>query len=325
MINDNRATGQTCIRHGRIGALLFAFMVLMAGASGCGPFARGTDASTEGVELFRTPHPTFTPTASAGSAELATAPLDTRPPESMQNGEQISSPQVPGPAISDPPRAVVNAPLVNLRSEPQIDSEIVATAERGAEFEIVARSEDTNWWLICCRAERTVWIASELVDTDGMVDSVPVTDSAGAVSAPTAAAAQPVPAPPGLGGGSTDSVQFRLVAEEQFPESGMVRVYLFVYDGTSALSGYRVRVQKDGQEIPVTALSFGGQPAFTWPFQDARQRFQNLKVEFPDESAAGLWTVQLIDSQGTPVGPPAEFSLGDNDPNQELYVRYERN
>jgi len=32
----------------------------------------------------------------------------------------------------------------------------------------------------------------------------------------------------------------------------------------------------------------------------------------------------LVDSQSQPVGPPAVFTLNDNDPNQELYVRYQR-
>ncbi|MCB0157568.1 MAG: hypothetical protein KDD83_05520, partial [Caldilineaceae bacterium] len=63
---------------------------------------------------------------------------------------------------------------------------------------------------------------------------------------------------------------------------------------------------------------------FTWPFQDARQRSQNWKAEFDNIGPAGTWEVQLMDAQGNLVGPPATFTLSQNDPNQELYVRYER-
>jgi hypothetical protein len=97
---------------------------------------------------------------------------------------------------------------------------------------------------------------------------------------------------------------------------------MYVYNGNSALEGYSLRVTKDGEELPVDGTSFGGQPAFTWPFQDPRQRFQNFKVEYPNTPAQGVWQVQLIDASGATVGPPATFTLSANDPQQELYVRY---
>jgi hypothetical protein len=117
-------------------------------------------------------------------------------------------------------------------------------------------------------------------------------------------------------------VGFALETQEQFPESALVRIFLYVYSGNAALEGYTLRVTKDGAELPVEGTSFGGQPAFTWPFQDPRQRFQNFKVEFPDTAAQGVWEIQLVNSDGATVGPPATFTLGANDPEQELYVRY---
>jgi hypothetical protein len=102
----------------------------------------------------------------------------------------------------------------------------------------------------------------------------------------------------------------------------VVRVFLYVYSGNSALEGYSLRVTKDGTDLPVEGSSFGGQPAFTWPFQDPRQRFQNFKVEYPDTPPQGTWQVQLIDNTGATVGPPATFTLSSDDPQQELYVRY---
>jgi hypothetical protein len=305
-------------------ALGFALLVLFAaGATGCGGARNGNDAENRGQAMFRTPHPTFTPTPPAAAADASAAlPSAPGPANSETSSEQTASTSVTNRTVDDPPRAVVSSPLVNLRSEPSLDSEVVATVERGAEFEIVGRSGDAEWWQVCCREGQAVWIARTLVDTDGAVDSIPATDSPATSSVAVDSGAEPGAA--GQGGGGADQARFQLIAKEQFPESNVVRVYLYVYDDENALAGYRIRVNKDGREMPSGAQSFGGQPAFTWPFQDARQRFQNLKVEFPGEPPAGIWTVQLIDSQGIPVGPSAEFSLGDNEPNQELYVRYER-
>ncbi len=38
----------------------------------------------------------------------------------------------------------------------------------------------------------------------------------------------------------------------------------------------------------------------------------------------GVWEVQLVDGSGAPAGAAATFTLAANDPNRELYVRYEK-
>ena len=103
----------------------------------------------------------------------------------------------------------------------------------------------------------------------------------------------------------------------------LVRIYLYVYQGTTALPDYTLRVTKDGVDMPVSGKSIDA-AGFTWPVADPRQRFQNLKVEFPSVQAAGKWEVQLVDSSGAPAGPPATFTLVGGDQNRELYVRYEK-
>ena len=308
--------------------LLVALLTL----SGCGLFGKDTEAATE-PSLVRTPHPTFTPTAAEdtrlaqapAAAIQQTAPLPAAQVAPAPAGESNSNPPIiqeePPPAlVQDSPRAVVNSPLVNLRAGPSTESEIVATVERGAEYEVTGRSADAEWWTICCVDGQPVWVSASLVDTDGPVDSVAIADAApdanpqvggpGGATAPQADAAE--------------QIRFDLEKQEQFPETGFVRIYLYVHTDSGALAGYSLKVTRNGVDLPVSAQSFGGQPAFTWPFQDARQRHQNLKVEFPNEPVSGEWIVRLVDSQSRPVGPPAVFTLRDNDPNQELYVRYLR-
>jgi hypothetical protein len=194
---------------------------------------------------------------------------------------------------------------------------------RGAEIANRGVSPDCAWWQICCVDGVQAWVTSEYVDTLGLVDSVPVVGGDNDVAVGVAPTQPPAAAvTPSATTAPDPSVGFDLETQEQFPETAMVRVFLYVYAGNSALEGYSLRVTKDGSEMPVEGASFGGQPAFTWPFQDPRQRFQNFKVEFPDAEPQGVWQVQLIDNTGATVGPPATFTLNANDPQQELYVRY---
>jgi len=304
-------------------------MVLLL--SGCRLFGRDTEAAVE-PPLLRTPHPTFTPTtaeAVAPPAQINTAQ------DAAEPAAQIAAPNAEGSVAQgapttgqvDVPRAVVNSPLVNVRTGPGVDFDIVATVERGAEYEITGRDSSGEWWAICCIDGKGAWINGEYVDTDGAVDSAPISSVAMADRAPDESGAEAVGGPAGdaeTAPPAASAERFLLESQEQFPESGLVRIYLYAYADSSALAGLGLKVTKNGVELPVAAQSFGGQPAFTWPFQDARQRYQNLKVEFPGEPPAGDWTIQLVDSQSQSVGPPATFTLRENDPNQELYVRYQR-
>jgi hypothetical protein len=220
--------------------------------------------------------------------------------------------------------------LVNARSGPGTEFDIISEVKRGDEFDIVGVNPAHDWWQICCIEDAQAWVTSEFVDTIGLVDSVPVVGGAAETDTGTIGQAAPQPTQPSAIPSTPStatpvpapSVGFDLETQEQFPETSVVRIFLYVYSGNSALEGYSLRVTKDGTAMPVDGTSFGGQPAFTWPFQDPRQRFQNFKMEYSDTPAQGVWQVQLIDSTGATVGPPATFTLNTDDPNQELYVRY---
>jgi hypothetical protein len=304
----------------QIGILL---LITLLSLSGC-------DASNEPEEptVIRTAKATFTPTA----IPVVEAPIPTTTPSAEGSGA-TSAPA--DPTEGNGAKAVINTPLVNVRAGPSTDDEVVGTAERGAEFDIIGISPDQTWWYICCIDGTEAWVINEFVDTLGPVDSVPVvggpatgtadrepadTEQAAAPPAgaePTIAAEPSTPAPT-----AAPVVNFILESQEQFPETGVVRIFLYVFSGNDALGCYSLRVTKYGAELPVEGTSFAGQPAFTWPFQDPRQRFQNFKVEYDDTPAQGVWQVQLIDNTGATVGPPATFTLSSNDPQQELYVRY---
>ena len=322
-------------------------LLLLLTACSFGPEAAPT---AESYRPIRSPYPTFTPTAVGAEVAAAptTAPLaqpnaaaetpiapplptDTPPPAPSATLTPTVAPTVAPTAA--PPQVVINSPLVNLRTGPGVNYALLGTAERGEEFDIVGKNAAGDWWRVCCVDEQPGWVIDELVETSGAVDTVPVSDAVAeapptatsAPAAPVAPAATTAPAEPTpTTAPAAPSFSFTLVGQEQFPEPKLVRVFLYVYENDRALAGYTLRVRKDGAELPVTATSAAGQ-SLSWPIADARQRFQNMKVEFPGIAAAGTWEVQLFDSSGNAVGPAATFALEGNEPDQELYVRYKKN
>ena len=332
--------------------LLLTTLLLVA----CG--GAQADASV-GPVVIRGVHPTFTPTIAApGQNVTSIEPVATLPanvsPANTPLADAASSTAAPltqsAPADESAPtegsttgagRVVVNTPLVNGREGPGVDYPIVEIVERGQEFDVIGASESGEWWNVCCINDKPFWIVDEYVDTigGGNVAVVPppaqapptaaplaVEPAATATQAPaalpTATSAPEVAAPAAP---TADSFSFDLKLQEQFPETNVVRIFLYVFSKEGqALEGYGLRVTKDGTALPADGLSFGPQAGFTWPVAEARQRFQNLKVEFPGQSPGGVWEVQLIDSGGNALGPAATFELSGNDQNQELYVRYEK-
>ncbi len=392
------ASGQRLLR---LGWLLLLAAIAIGLLAGCN---RGqAQSAADELPSIREPKPTFTPTAGQVTGQTTT----NAQPEAGTSGSAAATdggnaeaaPAAAVPAVAQPTgaRVIVSDPLVNVRSGPGLNFEVVAVVERGEEFDITGRSNDGEWWQICCTAEGvTAWIINQLVDTNGPVDSVPAVgaDAAAAVgefSVGQVKATVNIPLLNARGEANTNSevvsiveagqqfdvlststgrdwwqvccvegreawladefvdlqgpaaivpifgqgpaparaapasMEFALLSQEQFAETGGVRIFLFVTDANdSALGGYSLRITKDGQSLPIEGVSFGGQPGFTWPFQDARQRPQNFKAELPGAPVGGAWTVELVDEGGRPVGPAATFELAENDPNQELYVRYER-
>ncbi|MEZ4867102.1 MAG: SH3 domain-containing protein [Caldilineaceae bacterium] len=318
-------------------SLLLTLLLLLSACS----FARQTAGpAAENYVPIRSPYPTFTPTPALAVPDLPTPTAVAAAPDNSSSNADVAPPPtetlVPTEAPTAeptqtatlaPPRLVVNSPLVNVRAGPGTNYPVITTVERGQEFDVIGKNAAGDWWRFCCVNEEPAWLVGELVDVDGAVDTVPVSDAVVQVpptdTPPPAAPAAPTEPPP-TEAPPPPSFSFELSEQAQFPEPKLVRVFLYVFDGSSALAGYSVRVKKDGAELPVSAKSQGGQPGMTWPINDSRQRFQNMKVEFPGVAPAGQWEVQLIDGGGNPVGPPANFNLAANDSNLELYVRYKK-
>ncbi|MEZ4729509.1 MAG: SH3 domain-containing protein [Caldilineaceae bacterium] len=115
------------------------------------------------------PSPTATP---AASAEAPTAAAPTSAPNAL--------------------RLVVNSPLVNVRAGPGTTYQVLATVERGQEYNIIGKNGAGDWWRFCCINDEPAWVIGELVDVDGDAESAPVSEDTPA-DAPTT-----TPRPPRL-------------------------------------------------------------------------------------------------------------------------------
>lgn len=125
---------------------------------------------------------------------------------------------------------------------------------------------------------------------------------------------------------ATTAYAFELETAEKFPTDSlapnMVRVNLFVYNTDMlGLGGYRLRVTHNGSDLVVDAISADGVPKTTSDKPGPYTRFTNMNAVFV-ESQSGRWEVQLLDPNGAPVGPVADFDLTADENTRELYVRY---
>jgi len=226
------------------------------------------------------------------------------------------------------PKAIVTEELVNLRDAPALTGAILGTARRGQEFTIIGRDPTNTWWLVCCDQGQARWIYGGVVQVSGLIDGVSIVAQPVAVTAPATPTPIDLPTPTAVPPWptATPAVQyaFMLAEQAQFEERITPRIHLYVYETQEGLGGYMVSVRKDGQGLPAAVKTLPGMPGITWPIPNERQRYTNLKLEFPGVSPAGLWEIQLLDADGRPVGPVATFRLQPDDPQQELYIKYRK-
>lgn len=234
----------------------------------------------------------------------------------------------PDPAIApDTPYVVVSGSQVNLRSAPGLDSTILGVVNGGAKLSLIGRTADQQWWRVCCYDGNSFWIAASLVNAYGATNVLPTIESpqsqpSSPKPAATVAATATPTSVPAVEAPTAVAYDFNVAEKIQFEERVMPRIYIYVASDTGSVAGYSLRVHKDGTQIPTPLSTFGGTAEVTWGQQTSRQRFYNLKLEFPSISSEGLWDLQLLDPSGREAGAPVQFRLVQNDPNQEMYVKY---
>lgn len=94
----------------------------------------------------------------------------------LSTPEPVIVPDVTAQIITEDARA-------NIRSGPALEAPIVAKADPGDTFQVTGRSEDGEWWQICCvagpadegdEATETAWVSSVVIELAGNAAAVPV-------------------------------------------------------------------------------------------------------------------------------------------------------
>jgi len=118
-------------------------------------------------------------------AETATQPQPQ--PASDQRLTDIADYTLPTPEPVIVPdvsaRVVTEDARANIRSGPALDAPIVAKADPGDTFQVTGRSDDGEWWQVCCvagpadegdEATEVAWLSSVVAEIEGNADAVPV-------------------------------------------------------------------------------------------------------------------------------------------------------
>jgi len=83
-------------------------------------------------------------------------------------------------------RIITEDARANVRSGPATDAQIVTKDNPGDTFTVTGRSEDGEWWQICCvtgpsdeegKPTEKAWLSSVVVETDGKADDIPIVNA----------------------------------------------------------------------------------------------------------------------------------------------------
>ncbi len=183
--------------------------------AGCGLFGAAGEAPTP--LPTRTPLPTFTPTplapptqppasaAAAGQPDTAAAApapeTSALPPEgetaaAVEVTTTEAAPATPLPPTPAEALLTIASDLVNMRSGPGTEFDLVGTAATGESFALISKNAAGDWWQICCVGGQNGWVFGELATVQNG-DTVAVATAAPIAAAPAATAepAEAAPAP----------------------------------------------------------------------------------------------------------------------------------
>jgi hypothetical protein len=227
------------------------------------------------------------------------------------------------------PYVVVEAKTLNGRRGPGESYERIGQANQGDELWIMARTDDGQWWQVCCLANQPVWISAAEVAARGQVEIVPAVTPLPTM--PPTPKPPPRPRPPATNTplpGPTPLPPFDIARGPEFPaqrDDGRMTIWARVYEGqepyTKALPGYVLKVLRDNVEVSLPNQSYE-------PFESTGPQqgnyLYNLKFEMYDASEAD-WAIYLATPDGTRVSPVTRFTTkGDSYRNLVVYIAYLR-
>ena len=287
----------------------------LAGSTPISGTQSGASSGAISIVLYATETPPPSPTPEPAGPTL----------EPTQDVETNRPTRVGGPRPLPTPYAIVKAATINGRRGPAATFARVGEAKQGDELMIMGRTPDGAWWQVCCMANQPVWLAADLVEAKGPVDTVPVL-----TPAPT-----PTPVPPPLAApkltatpAPTPMPPFDIARGPEFPiqrDSGTMTMLVQVYEGPldnqHPLGGYQLKVFRDGVDVTQDAVSFGDRDFDGTLAVEGGFKY-NLKFELPNAGEAD-WKIYLARPGGFRMSPVSEFTTkGDSYRNQVVYIAY---
>lgn len=195
----------------------------------------------------------------------------------------------------------------------------IAALSEGAVLTVTGRNRNGDWWQVCCVAEGPVWLPASVVHTSGPLWVVPEI-----IELPTIA---PTPTPiDTVTPTPTKTWPMHLQFEPRdFPLGQPIfRVSALIWDGTTPLWGYRLRVRNTttGQEwLSEGSQAFLEEELYDWPNPDQKRMGQSVKRNVKWDSlsvslGAGdeVWEVMVTDGGGAQLSSPVRLITSKNQP-----------
>lgn len=141
--------------------LVLLMMLLLTAACGGGAEATATPTKTPeaGGQVETLP----TPTPETAAPDTGSQPATDTQAEPTTAPAAESPTTAPAEADADVETVTVTAALLNVRSGPTTNDEIVTTADEGAQYELLDRSADGAWVQIGQNGTAVGWVSSEFV------------------------------------------------------------------------------------------------------------------------------------------------------------------
>ncbi|MFN8494099.1 MAG: SH3 domain-containing protein [Caldilineaceae bacterium] len=346
--------------------ILLCLVTAALALSGCGLLfgSSAEPAATATASEHRALVPTFTPTTA--SPDTPTPP-PAQNPQPVQNTPVVTVAQAvttttvttatkavtqtkatTPTATPAPKKAVLSITddLVNVRNGPGTDYGLAGSANKGQQFDIIAKNQQGDWWQICCVNGQQVWVFGQLAKVEN-ADSVPVAAQIPpkpVAQAPTAPppTAPPAAAPPtatpkpevkaapaadpcaNIGG---DGCKWKLRDGPKFgANSGELKLQLlFIHsgNGNEAQGSYFVVLLKDGVKLPISDSvrsiardkSQGGLGEYNYEYKIPLS-------DLPGNNVAGNYTIFVLDGNGERDSKDFSFSVPDGQ--GEIWIKFDQ-
>lgn len=271
------------------------------------------EAGTTHLIIYATETPAPSPTlAPAGPTPTTPPDVETNRPTRQAGPRQLPTPYV-----------IINTATINGRRGPATAFERIGQAKKGDELLILARTADGAWFQVCCMANQPVWVSADLVLAKGPVDTVPVV-----TPPPTPTPVPPRPPAATRAPTPTPMPPFDVARGPEFPitrDNGVLTVWVKVYEGMSPyekpLSGYILKITRDGVDVSDNVQSFSDKPFDTTSAKEGAYDY-NLKFELYHAGEAD-WQIYLAKPGGFRMSPITQFTTkGDSYRNLVVYVAY---